>query len=42
LVLTFYISLQIALNDFVITDVQLNLKPSHRQTRIEPNSKLRI
>jgi len=34
---TFYISLQIALNDFVITGVQLNLKPSNSRTRIEPN-----
>jgi len=37
LVLTFYISLQIALNDFVISEVQLNLKPSNSRTHIEPN-----
>jgi len=37
LVLTFYISLQTALNDFVITEVQLNLKPSNIRTHIEPN-----
>ena len=34
---TFYISLQIALNDFVITEVQLHLKPSNSRTHIEPN-----
>jgi len=42
--LTFYTSLQITLNDFVITEVQLNLKPSKHPNpyRTEPNSKLRI
>jgi len=35
--LTFYISLQIALNDFVITEVQLDLEPSNSRTHIEPN-----
>jgi len=33
----FYISLQTALNDFVISEVQLNLKPSNSRTHIEPN-----
>jgi len=37
LVLIFYISLQIALNDFVITEVQLNLKLSNSRSHIEPN-----
>jgi len=35
--LTFYISLQITLNDFVISEVQWNLKPSNNRTHIEPN-----
>jgi len=38
LVLTFYISIQIALSDFEITEVQLNLKLSNNsRTPIKPN-----